>query len=693
MGALSSTTGIALVVPAFYVCAGILFYTAIIAAVLGLNRRDGAIYLAFAATSALSGCMSFAFASCYLAESVAGAVEAHRWVSVAGGFLVAALFAFVGLYTEAPRMARWYALALVAAAGHAIAALWLPYGTRFVSVTAFEYLHMPWGESLLHLRGEPGAANLALRVSALVFVGWAVYRLLELARRRSRRDAAFLAAYLVMLFAGSLQGGLVDLGLVRTFYWLPLALVGLALLMGVNLVIGLREQNRALATAARTDELTGLPNRRALREVLRRQLESGAGRHGAVLECDLDYFKVINDALGQEVGDAVLREVAKRLAACAQERALVARMGGNEFVLVSNALHDTEERARAGLDALAADVARVFATPFNIGERSLAVAASLGIATFHARATSATEVIARADTAVELAKRRGRNNLQVFVPEMQSEATERFRLVDGLRRAVERGELALNYQPLVDASGTVLGAEALLRWRSAELGEVSPAAFIPVAEETGLIHLLGEWSLRTGCERLAAWREGPGFPGYLAVNVSPWQLAHPDFVARLREVLAAHRVAAGTLTLEVTESAVLVDVNEAVAKLKEIRALGVNVALDDFGTGYSSLALVKDLPLDLIKIDRSFVRRLPEAANQHLVRVIVAIGDELAIGVVAEGVETVAERDALVALGCSRFQGYLFARPMPEPELLRWLATHAPPISPRPAPPLAAAAP
>jgi EAL domain-containing protein (putative c-di-GMP-specific phosphodiesterase class I) len=221
----------------------------------------------------------------------------------------------------------------------------------------------------------------------------------------------------------------------------------------------------------------------------------------------------------------------------------------------------------------------------------------------------------------------------------------------------------------------VLGAESLMRWHSAELGEVSPAVFIPLAEETGLIHQVGDWGLRTACERVSSWRrDRVGFAGYVSVNVSPWQLGHPEFVARLRALLATYRIQPGELTLEVTESALLFDAAEAIAKLTEIRTLGVKVALDDFGTGYSSLALIKDLPLDLIKIDQSFVRQLGEGANRHLVRMIAAIGAEFALGVVAEGVETAAEREELLALGCSGFQGFLFARPMAEAAFLAWLA-------------------
>jgi EAL domain-containing protein (putative c-di-GMP-specific phosphodiesterase class I) len=287
--------------------------------------------------------------------------------------------------------------------------------------------------------------------------------------------------------------------------------------------------------------------------------------------------------------------------------------------------------------------------------------------------------------ALHQAKLRGRNTTCEFIPEMQEKAEAKYRLVEGMRRAVANDELLLHFQPQVDIGGNVLGAEALLRWNSPQ-GEIGPAVFIPVAEETGLIHALGKWSLRKGCERLAAWRrEAGGFHGNLSVNVSPWQLARPDFVDELRRILDETRVDPSWLTLEITESAVLYDVKETVAKLAEIRPLGVKISLDDFGTGYSSLALIKDLPLDAIKIDQSFVRRLSEGANQHLVRVVVAIGDELGLAVVAEGVETESELQLLAQLGCRVFQGYHYCRPVPEAQFLSWLAARAAAASVAPA--------
>jgi len=346
-------------------------------------------------------------------------------------------------------------------------------------------------------------------------------------------------------------------------------------------------------------------------------------------------------------------------------------------MLVPDRLFRQEAEARAHVDALAADVAAQLANPYRLDERLVRLTASLGVATFGARTTTATEVISRVEMALLHAKRRGRNNTQVFVPALEDESSERFRVIDGLRQAIEAGELSLHYQPQLDSAGGFVGAEALMRWTSRAMGAVSPAVFIPVAEETGLIHALGEWSLREGCTALANWQRDGGFDGHLSINVSPWQLARPEFVDRLCETIDATHARPEQLTLEITESAVLFDVQESIEKLRRIRRLGVRIALDDFGTGYSSLALVKDLPLDAIKIDQSFVRHLEEGANKHLVRMVVAVAAELGLEVIAEGVEHPAMVDALAALGCTRLQGYYAARPMPLAQFDAWRAARA----------------
>jgi diguanylate cyclase (GGDEF)-like protein len=697
IGQLSSDAGIALVVPGFYVCAGILLYTGVTAALVGLYRGRMPLALAFSLTCLAATALTLALAAGYQADSVAGAVEAMRWTTVAGNVGLAGLLAFVAIYTGAAHRPRIYAIGAAIAAVFIAANLLLPYGQRFSVVESYGWIHMPWGESLFVLDGRIGAWNVAFRVVSIAVVAWCVWRLVEIGRGGRRRDAVVLAIYLVTLFAATVQGALIDLGVLKTFHAIPIALVGLATLMSANLAVQLRLHNRDLkATATKlrlenerrrdaearlrerayADLLTGLPNRTFMQERIATLIEAGpAESHGAALICDLDHFKVINNALGHEVGDQLLREVAARLREVAGDRASVARLGGNTFLMVLEGLHGEEARAGELIAALARDTVGAIERPGQFGAHSISLTTSIGTATFPARGLDPNGVIGRADLALHRAKRLGRNNIQASQPEDRHDVEARFRLIDGLRRAVDAHELVLHYQPQVDQHGHVIGAEALMRWNSPTLGPVSPGAFIPIAEETGLIHEMGEWSLHTACDQLAAWRRArAGFAGPLSVNVSPWQLAHPEFVDRLRGIVAEHRLGPGDLTLEITESAVMLDTAEVVAKLNDVRGMGINVALDDFGTGYSSLALIKDLPLDAIKIDQSFVRHLDQGANRHLTRVIVAIGEELRLRVVAEGVESQAERASLIDLGCTRFQGYLFARPMAGPDFVHWAA-------------------
>src|SRR5688572_6624701 len=695
MGALSSTTGIALVVPGYFICAGILLFAAVVAVVLGVYRGRASLYFAFAAACVASAGTAVATASSYLADSVAGAIAAQRYLATATLLVTASLVAFIALYTEARGQRGWLALlgALIAVAVGANH--FLPNGLRFVSIESFGWIHLPWGESLFRIEGVAGAWSIFYRVVTAAVGAWSLWQLARFYKEGHRRAATLLAFCIVVLLFASLQGALIDFGHLRTFHYSGFALVGLALVAGAGLMVRLHEQNAELhATAgqlraenelrreaeamirerAYRDGLTGLPNRVYVQDHLAAFLAGGtAPAFGAVLVLDIDHFKVVNDGLSHEVGDELLREVSVRLREVAPAGAMLARVGGDEFLLVLEQTSPSEGEMRTRIEVLAADVTRAFSRPLGAGERSLNLFSSIGVATFEVPGTSPADILQRAGMALSRAKKRGRNNTQRFVPDMQRHAAERFRIVEGLRRAVDAGELELRYQPVVSVEGVAAGAEALMRWH-APGGEVSPGRFIPIAEETGLIHALGEWSLRQGCLKLAGWaREGRGFDGYLSINVSPWQLARPDFVSRTRAVVEASGVQPTRLCLEITESAVLFDLEDTVSKLRELRPLGVRIALDDFGTGYSSLALLKDLPLDAIKIDQSFVRRIDEGANKHLVRVVVAIGAELGLDVIAEGIETETERQRLADLGVTRMQGFLFARPMPEDEFLRWL--------------------
>ncbi len=428
------------------------------------------------------------------------------------------------------------------------------------------------------------------------------------------------------------------------------------------------------------DYLTGLANRAQLHASLSEAIENAQQGefYGAAILIDLDHFKTINDALGHEVGDLVLRVVARIVEAVGGNSHCVARMGGDEFVVLMGKGGSREEAAATNARELAQSLVARLSAPIEIGNRVLNVGASVGIAVFPTANDSALDVLRRVDMALYRAKNRGRNNIQIFLPTMQAQADERLQLERGLREALKSGGLHLNFQPQLNAENALIGAEVLLRWNHPQLGSISAGVFIPVAEETGLIHLIGEWVLNEACARLATWqRDAVPFSTHLSVNVSAWQFSHPEFVAQVKRIVEGHAIPAQRLMLEITESALMTDLAETIHKLQELRAFGIKTSLDDFGTGYSSLSYLKNLPLDELKIDQSFIRELKPDASSPLVETIIAVARHLNLGIIAEGVETETQRAILLQLGCPNFQGYYFSKPLADTDFLDWLRARA----------------
>jgi len=422
-------------------------------------------------------------------------------------------------------------------------------------------------------------------------------------------------------------------------------------------------------TLAFYDTLTGLPNRRLLIERVQHALARSERQksYSAVMFLDLDNFKTLNDTRGHSQGDLLLRGVAGRLRDCLRREDTVARQGGDEFVVLIEDLCDQPDQAAQIAEALAEKLRHALNQAFLLDGQEFQTSSSIGISLFFGGGLGVDELLRQADTAMYQAKKAGRNRLAFFQPAMQHALEMRSNLEHDLRRALERGQFELFYQPQLDRAGTVLGAEALLRWRHPGRGLVPPAEFIPLAEETGLIVPIGMWVLETACQRLKDWAADPAMCGLqLSVNVSAHQFHQADFVPRLRELLDASGACAGRLKLELTESTMLENIDESIAKMRAVQALGVTFAMDDFGTGHSSLTNLKRLPLDQIKIDQSFVRDLPhDASDMAIVRTIIVMADSLGLDVIAEGVETREQCDLLDQYGCRSFQGYLFGRPMP----------------------------
>ena len=430
-----------------------------------------------------------------------------------------------------------------------------------------------------------------------------------------------------------------------------------------------RQAEQEVRFLAYNDPLTGLPNRRLLLDRLQQALAISARHHacGALLMLDLDNFKQINETLGHDIGDRLLQAVAERLRGCVPEGDTLARHGGDEFVVVLKDLGATPQEAAARAEEAAQKMLQAMRKPFvlDAGDPRHSTL-SVGIAIFEGLGESADELLKRCDMAMYEAKAAGRDALRFFDPQMQAQIAERVALESDMRAGLDSGEFELFYQPKM-VRGRITSAEALLRWRHPARGFIPPSEFIPLAEQSGLILRLGDWVLRTACERLAYWSTHPVL-GQLtvAVNVSPREFHEAGFVPQVLEALASTGADARRLRLELTESLLLQDVEDTIAKMVQLRGYGVGFSLDDFGTGYSSLSYLKRLPLHELKIDQSFVRDvLTDPNDAAIARTIVALGTSLGLQVTAEGVETEAQRAFLERSGCHAWQGYLLSRPVP----------------------------
>jgi diguanylate cyclase (GGDEF)-like protein/PAS domain S-box-containing protein len=444
---------------------------------------------------------------------------------------------------------------------------------------------------------------------------------------------------------------------------------------GAPCVLSITRDLSAAKTAEKTirslafyDPLTGLSNRRLLMERLRQPLDAGArgGRSQALLLVDLDHFKTLNDTLGHQTGDLLLQQVSRRIFACAHETDTVCRLGGDEFVVVLEDLSKTVEEAAAQAKAVGKKILAVLDQPFLLGDHECLSTASIGIAVFDDRHDSTDEILQQAEIALYQAKSAGRNTLRFFSPALQDAVNARAALEEDLRQAIKEKQFLLYYQPQVER-GRLTGVEALIRWEHPKRGLVQPNDFIPLAEETRLILPIGDWVLEAACEQLALWA-GRKDAAHLtvAVNISALQFRQPSFVEHVLATLRRTGANPDNLRLELTESMLVDNIEDIIAKMTELKSHGLRFSLDDFGTGYSSLAYLKRLPLDRLKIDRAFVRdMLVDDTSGAIAQTVLSLSRAMGISVIAEGVETEEQRGYLAGLGCYSFQGFLISRPLP----------------------------
>lgn len=442
----------------------------------------------------------------------------------------------------------------------------------------------------------------------------------------------------------------------------------------VGTMVDITERKDAEAKArylAHFDPLTELPNHVLFTDRINLAIAHAhrLNQRFAIFCLDLDHFKKVNNAYGHPRGDKLLKKVGDRILASLREDDTVARMGGDSFNLLLPQIGSEERAAKVAQKIL--DSLKV---PFDLDDLEVFVTASIGVALYPYDGQDASTLLKNADIALQRTKERGRNSHYFFDPAMNIRVEEQMTLELQLRRAVEGNEFTLHFQPQVDAvSGRTIGAEALVRWRHPEMGLVMPDRFIPLAEQTGLIAPLGEWVLRSACLQASNWQQAGQPPLRMAVNISPRQFQRPDLYRKIDEILKETGLNPGCLSIEVTESVVMQDVDHAIETLVRLKNLGVHLAIDDFGTGYSSLSYLKRFPIDLLKIDRSFIMDIPALSDDiAIVSAVIAMAHQLNIKVLAEGVQSAEQRDILLSHRCDELQGYLFAHPLTADEFFNW---------------------
>lgn len=686
-----------LFIPAIWMASGFSLFAGTYFIISGVWRRREPGFLAFGLLCVLIALCMAVTAAFYAMQSIEAAmVLAHIKIAVLCLAYPTAVW-FLAKFTQLRNLKYW----LIGA--------WLPFGVLLIAdllpfrglwysaITTGEPLALPWHEMLTGFSGTPGPFAYLYHAAVSAFFIWVLWRCVLLWRRDQIANAWPLTLYLIIQTAAILHDQIVAPLNLHGPAYSDFALLALVLILSFTLPREMRARARALdrnVDALQTetlqrqrveehlqhmafhDHLTDLPNRRLLHKMLRGALTQHrlSGKYGAIVFLDLDHFKTINDSLGHHTGDELLKLVATRLRGALPESRFVCRLGGDEFAIVLGNLEKTRELARTRALHAAHTLTASLAEPFKIGQRELTIGASTGVSVFPDSNADESGILRQADMALYSAKAAGRNTSAVFASQMQAEASRRMVVEKGLRVALERRELKLYYQPQVDITGKVIGAEALLRWFHPDLGFIEPRHFVPVAEETGLIHAIGDFVLHNVCSQLRTWDEDRmPVPERVSLNISPWQLATRGFAAKVQSATQSAGIEPSRLTLEITEHALLQDMDEVVHAIQELSAMGARFSIDDFGSGYSALASIKKLPLRELKIDRLFINEMNLDHKDNFIETIIAMARTMNLLVIAEGVESEAQRTALMSMGCLGFQGYLISAPLSVREFEHWL--------------------
>lgn len=684
-------------ITAYHFSAGFAAFAALVCVGVALSgiRIRGIWWLAAMCVASVGSLMSHA--AFHMAPDVSTATDLQRWQNVWSAGQMYSLLGFLAIYT---RQRSWRALLIVSGVVFAlmvIMAIQMPPGARFAGEYTSVMLEFPWGERLQMLRGELSNSSLFGRFGFFMLFFWGLYRAAIPYAKYDRTGSLVISLGLVILILAAAFGGLVETGTLNFVYFGNYGYIFLVLLALYLVVRELLASNARLqrTTAALRNELdshretrkevqhlsfndplTDLPSRAGLFKLIDKPIRQARQQRSqfAMLHIDLDRFDVINDTLGPNVGDRLLQGVSRRLQTLIlSDEDFAARTGADEFIIILN-----EQPAAASAVSFADAVHDILRQPFHLDEHVLHVTASVGIALYPDDANQADALLVAADLATREAKRQGRNCTRFFRRELDEAIRERLHVGNALRTALTEQQFELYFQPQIDArSGQVTSLEALIRWHHPEGGLTEPGRFIPIAEEMHLISEVGAWVIDESCRILADWREAGIHDIRVAVNLSAQQLHQAELIDTVRNALDRHGLTGKDLELEITESMVMEDPDLCIEQLRQLSALGIKLAMDDFGTGYSSLSYLRRLPIDTLKIDRSFVHDIEMNDNDAAIcATTISMANTLGLDTVAEGIETEAQASRLRELKCDRFQGYLYARPMPQTAVHDFLRNH-----------------